>query len=76
MYSCLKNPDHGDDDVCKCVYYDMQHKRLQTLHSQQPVPDALAAAVADGVGIPLGIDATGHGQHIRDRLALMYTHST
>jgi hypothetical protein len=66
MYSCWKDPNHGGG-VCKCVYYDMRHKGLRTLHSQ---------AVPPAGNIPLGIDATGHGQHIRDRLALMYTHST
>jgi hypothetical protein len=66
MYECWKQPDH--DGVCTCVYYDMRHKGLRTLRS----PPTLSSAAAD-VKIPIGIDATGHGQHIRDRLALMYT---
>jgi hypothetical protein len=57
------------DHTCRCTYYDMLLKRLRTIHSPQP-PSSSSSAAAD-VHIPLGIDATSHGRHIRDRIALL-----
>ena len=48
---------------CACTYYNVQLKKMQRLrgsHYDSPSD------------IPLGIDATGHGQHIRDRIALAF----
>jgi hypothetical protein len=66
LYGYSGDPHH--DDTCECTFYDVQLKRLRPIHSLTP-PSATAAAAAD-VDVPLGIDATGHGRRIRDRLAL------
>jgi len=45
-------------------YYDVRLKKMRYIHSHQP------DSPADD--IPLGIDATGNGQRIRDRIAQMF----
>ena len=48
-----------------CPYYDVRLKKMQYIHFHQPdsSPD---------VDIPLGIDATGNDQRIRDRIARVF----
>ena len=48
-----------------CPYYDVRLTKMQYIHFHQPdsSPD---------VDIPLGIDATGNGQRIRDRIVQVF----
>jgi len=47
-----------------CPYYDVRLKKMRYIHSHQPDSSA--------DDIPLGIDATGNGQRIRDRIAQVF----
>jgi len=46
------------------AYYDVRLKKMRYIHSHHQ-PDSPA-------DIPLGIDATGNGQRIRDRIAQVF----